>query len=167
MKKDYRFSIIKPPIRIKFKKFCKNIYKRYNKYYISYSNNKPFLNIHLLMELIVNKLRPKINASFVRNKKYTEMDFINGIIEVIENNTYWNRYTGKVPGKYLNKRHNQYCKWNVYECLYRIVLLSYFSTNKFNKLHYQCIDSTFISNLYGSEIYGAAGMLRIPSQPPR
>ena len=42
MKKDYRFSIIKPPIRIKFKKFCKNIYKRYNKYYISYSNNKPF-----------------------------------------------------------------------------------------------------------------------------
>jgi hypothetical protein len=42
----------------------------------------------------------------------------------------------------------------VYECLYRIVLLSYYSTNKFNKLKYQSIDSTFIKNLYGAEIYG-------------
>ena len=30
----------------------------------------------------------------------------------------------------------------------------YYSTHKFNKLKYQCIDSTFVSNLFGSEIYG-------------
>ena len=33
-------------------------------------------------------------------------------------------------------------------------MLSYFSTNKFTKLHNQFIDSTFIKNLYGSDIYG-------------
>lgn len=67
---------------------------------------------------------------------------------------FWCRYHGKVNGKYLNKRHNKYVKWNVYECLYRIILLSYYSTNNFNKLKYQAIDSTFIKNIYGSEIYG-------------
>ena len=155
MKIDEKFVVIRPPTRIKYKRFCKNIYKKYNKHYISYSDlGKPILNISLLMEILVNKLKPKINTSFVRNKKYEEIDFINGIIDVIQNNTYWTRYKGKVPGKYLNKRHNQYCDWNVYECLLRIVLLSYYSTNKFNKLHYQSIDCTFITNLYGSEIYG-------------
>jgi hypothetical protein len=80
--------------------------------------------------------------------------WINGIIDVICNCGYWNRYKGTISGKYLNKRHNQYCKWGVYECLYRIILLSYYSTNKFNKLKYQSIDSTFVKNLYGAEIYG-------------
>jgi hypothetical protein len=33
-------------------------------------------------------------------------------------------------------------------------LLCYFSTSKFNKLKYQSIDSTFVTNLFGGEIYG-------------
>jgi hypothetical protein len=67
---------------------------------------------------------------------------------------YWNRYKGRINGKYLNKKHNQYVEWHVYECLYMITLMTYYSNNKYDKLKYQSIDSTFITNLYGSEMYG-------------
>jgi hypothetical protein len=154
MKKDSKFVVLTPPTRIKYKTFCKRIHNRYHKQYVYYVNDKPRIDIALLMEILINKLKPPINVSYVRNQKYEEKDFINGIIDVIQNNTYWNRFKGIVPGKYLNKKHNDYCKWDVYECLYRIVLFAYFSTNKHNKLHYQSIDSTFISNLYGADIYG-------------
>lgn len=149
-----RVEVIVPPIRIKYKKFCKGIYNKYHKQYIYYDNNKPKINIPLLMNILVNNLKPHKNEHYARNKKYEEIDFINGIIDIINNCSYWSRYKGKINGKYLNKRHNEYIKWGVYECLYRIVLLSYYSTNKFNKLKYQSIDSTFIKNLYGTEIYG-------------
>jgi hypothetical protein len=33
-------------------------------------------------------------------------------------------------------------------------LKEYYSTDKYAKLHYQSIDSTFVTNLYGSELYG-------------
>ena len=148
--KDLPIVIIKPPTRIKFKKFCKNIYKKHKKEFISYNDNKiPIINIAFLMNILVSKLKPKINESYVRNKKFEEIDFINGILDVINNCAYWNRYKGLINGKYLNKRHNRYNKWGVYECLYRIILLIYYSTNKFNKLKNQSIDSTFIKNLYG------------------
>ena len=153
-KRELDIEIIKPPLRIKFKKFCKSIFKKYRKVYISYENNNPIINVHLLMNILVSKLKPPVNKDYIRNRKYTELDFINGIIDVINNCAYWNRYKGLISGKYLNKRHNQYNKWGVYECLYRIVLLSYYSSNKFNKLKNQAIDSTFIKNLYGEDIYG-------------
>ena len=155
IRKDQKIEVIKPPTRIKYKKFCKNIYRKYRKQYISHNdNNQPIIDTSFLTNLLVEKLKPLINDSYVRNKKYDEIDFINGIIDVLNNGTYWNRYKDKISGKYLNKRHNRYCEWGVYECLYRIISLSYYSTNKYNKLKYQCIDSTFIKNLYGSEIYG-------------
>ena len=40
VKKDDKFIVIKSPTHIKYKKFCKNIYKKYRKYYISYTNDK-------------------------------------------------------------------------------------------------------------------------------
>lgn len=152
--KNQQIFLLKPLKRIKYNKFCNKIYKKYHKNYISYENIKPFVNIHLLISILVEKLKPPINKNYVRNKKYSENECIKGILSIINNNTYWCRYEGKVPGKYLNKKHNDYCKWGVYECLYRILLISYFRINKFKKLHYQIIDSTFISNLYGKEIYG-------------
>lgn len=147
-------QIIRPPMRIKYKKFCKHIHVKYRKQYTSYVNGKPSINICALMKILVDKLKPIVNEKYIRNRKYNESDFIEGIIDVIRNSSYWSRYNGKVPGKYLNKRHNDYCRWNVYECLYRIVLLPYYSTHKYNKLHHQSIDSTFVSNLFGCEMYG-------------
>jgi hypothetical protein len=154
-KKEIPVKVINFPVRIKYKKFCKNIYKQYRRTYISYDEDgKPIIDINFLMNILVSKLKPKVNTTYIRNKKYEEIDFINGIIDVINNCAYWNRYKGLINGKYLNKRHNMYNKWGVYECLLRIILLSYFSTNKFNKLKNQAIDSTFIKNLYGNDIYG-------------
>ena len=66
------------------------------------------------------------NASFATNKKYTEIDFIDGIINIIRNNTYWCRYNGKIKGTYLNKKHNEYCKLGVYECLYEVLINMYY-----------------------------------------
>lgn len=154
MKQDPKLKVIKPPTEIKYKKFCKKIFNKYHKHYIYYINSKPAINIVFLMSILVNKLKPHVNEKYVRHKTYNEIDFIKGIIEILDNCTYWTRYKGTVPGKYLNGKHNDYCKWGVYECLYGVILLTYFSTNKFNKLHNQCIDSTFVKNLYGCDIYG-------------
>ena len=76
------------------------------------------------------------------------------ILEVFNNCRYWRRYNGNIKWNTLWKRHRQYINWNVYECLYRVILFAYFSKNKFNKLKYQALDSTFIKNLYGKDIYG-------------
>lgn len=150
-----KFEVIKPPKRIKFKRFCRGIYRKHRKEFITYKKGvPPIVNICNLMKILVARLKPEINKNYVRNSKYKEIDFIRGIIEIIRNNTFWSRYNGKVPGKYLNKRHNQYCEWGVYECLYRIILHEYFKRKKFTKLHQQSIDSTFVSNLFGSEWYG-------------
>jgi hypothetical protein len=73
---DKKIDVIKPPMRIKFKKFCKNVYNKYRFQYISYKNNKPLINIRFLMELLVSKLKPYIDVSYCRHKKYEENNFI-------------------------------------------------------------------------------------------
>lgn len=55
-------------------------------------------------------------------------------------------------GKYLNKKHSEYCKIGVYECLYMIILSIYFEDSKYEKLKYQSVDTTFIKNLYGIKV---------------
>jgi hypothetical protein len=154
MTKQDKVICIKPPQRIKFKSFCKKIQKKFSKKFIIKKHNKLSIDIPFLLEILVDKLKPKVNEAYIRNRKFNEIDFIKGIIDVFRNCTYWTRYNGTISGKYLNKRHLQYCEWGVYECLYRILLLNYFSTHKYNKLQYQAIDSTFIRNLYGNEVYG-------------
>ena len=110
--KDSKIVVIKPPTRIKYKKFCKNIYRKYSNQYISYTKDgKQAIDIPFLMDILVRKLKPHIDVSYICHKKYQEIDFINGIIEVITNCSYWNRYNGKITGKYLNKRHHEYYKW--------------------------------------------------------
>ena len=39
------------------------------------------INIPLLMEILVEKLKPPIDENYVRNKKYDEIDFINVDLE--------------------------------------------------------------------------------------
>jgi hypothetical protein len=53
------------------------------------------------MLILVDKLRPPVNQAYARHKKYDEIDFINGIIDVVNNCAYWNRYKGKISGKLL------------------------------------------------------------------
>ena len=112
MRNHTTIHIIKPNITTKYKKLCNNIHKRSRQQYISYDNNKkPIINIPRIMELLIEKLKPAVNKSFIRHSKYKEIDFVCGIIDVISNNTYWSRYKGSISGKYLNKRHLLYCRW--------------------------------------------------------
>ena len=143
--------IIKPQTNIKYKKLCKNIYNKNHKDFINKSNKGTSINIHKLMGILIDKLEPIKNKS-IRKPKYTQMDFIEGIIDVLNNNTYWVRYKGKVSGSYLNSKHNEYCKLGVYDLMYYIILEIYFKDSKYHKLQNQSIDTTFIRNLYGTEL---------------
>jgi ssDNA-binding Zn-finger/Zn-ribbon topoisomerase 1 len=147
-----KIHIIELPKNIKYKKFCKMIYNRYNKDFINKSDEDTSINIHKLMNILIDNLSPTKNISYARNVKYSQMDFINGIIEVLLNNTYWRRYKGIVKGKYLNAKHLEYKDLGVYECMYGIISMIYFKESKFKKLKHQSIDSTFIRNLYGVEL---------------
>jgi hypothetical protein len=136
----------------KYRKICKQIYTKYRNRFIKHENEKLSLDVPYLLSILVEHLKPTKNSYYRRNIKYTDLDFINGIIDIINNGTYWNRYKGTVPGKYLNKKHNEYCNMGVYDCLYRVILKVYFCKSKYNKLKYQTVDTTFIRNLYGSEM---------------
>jgi Transposase DDE domain len=151
-------EVISPTLKLdkKYKLLCKNIYNQEQQIYISYDNDgNRILNVRSLMELLVTRLKPSVNEKYIRNKIFEEIDFIDGILEVIDNCTYWTRYkNGKINGSYLNKKHLLYCKWGVYDCLYKIMLTFYCEANKFEKFKYQSIDTTFVRNLYGSEMKG-------------
>lgn len=154
-KDNKKVDVIKPPSSVKYKKFCRTIYRKYHKQFIIVYNKEVRVDIPLLMDILVQNLENK-NKSYIRNVKYTNMDFINGIMDVINNCTYWTRYNNPNYnsnfGSYLNKKHNHYCKIGVYDCLYNIIVNIYFSKSKYSKLKNQTIDTTFIRNLYGTEM---------------
>src|SRR5208337_2507494 len=104
---------------------------------------------------IINELEPQKDESYKRNLKYTNRDYICCIIEVLSNNVSWRKYNGKIDGRVLNNKHNYYSKLGVYERLYEISLENYQSKdiNKSNS-NYQSIDSSFVSNKYGTEEIG-------------
>ena len=154
-KNEKKFAVIRPITQVKYKKFCRNIYRRYHRQFIIVKNKDVFIDIHLLMKILIDNLEKFKNKSYVRHVKYTKMDFINGIIDIINNNTYWRRYKKPIngpDGNYLNKKHNQYCRLGLYEYLYYIIVNIYFEKSKYAKLKHQSIDTTFIRNLYGTEL---------------
>lgn len=104
---------------------------------------------------IINELEPQKDESYKRNLKYTNRDYICCIIEVLSNNVSWRKYNGKIDGRVLNNKHNYYSKLGVYERLCEISLENYQSKdiNKSNS-NYQSIDSSFVSNKYGTEEIG-------------
>ena len=149
-----RIEIIKPPTSFKYKKFCNHIINKHSKKYIIGEGHDRRVSIPLLMNIIIDKRKPSTNNKYAHNCKYREIEFINGIIDVASNCGFWSRYKGLISGSYLNKRHNQYVKWDVYECLFRIMVNHYMSDSKSEKLQYQAIDTTFVKNLYGVDMYG-------------
>jgi hypothetical protein len=143
----------KPTDTHKYKKLAKQLYKQF-KCIFRNSNNFENRFKSLLVTIIDTLHGATINHDYVRNFKFTTLEIVGELIDVISNETYWNRHNGLIDGKYLNKLHNKYQKLGVYDLLYRIILIGYFGERKFEKLKYQSIDTTFIRNLYGAEIYG-------------
>ena len=93
MKEDLKFSVITPPTRIKYKKFCKDIYNKHRKEFIFTDNNEKHISIPLLMDILVEKLEDKKNEEYASKRRiFARLDLIDGILDIINNNTYWRRY---------------------------------------------------------------------------
>lgn len=158
MTEEHRVHIIELPKGAKYKKICNKLFR--NSYLFTYKeDNRLCINISKLMDILIDRLEPKKNLHYARNIVYTRMDIINGIIEVLENCTYWSRFKKVIKGKlrknfgeYLRQHHKRYEKIGIYACLYKIILDVYFRKCKYEKLKDQSIDSTFIRNLYGKEM---------------
>ena len=124
-------------------------------------HNKNTKIIHYIF-LIVKKYKPHIIDcySFDNLKKpikghikYPEKLYIKCILEVLFNGAYWSRYNGPIPGKQLNKRHNEYVEHGVYSQLYDKTLRNYFKRH-INKQYIHNIDSTDIKNKLSVEAIG-------------
>ena len=74
---------------------------------------------------IVKELDQK-DQKYAHNRKYTHIDYICCIIEVLSNNISWRKYNGKINGRTLNNQHNYYVKIGVYEKLFEIVKEKYY-----------------------------------------
>ena len=92
------------------------IEKKFKKIYKKLCDHKN--NFIDLMEKIIKKLDTK-KKEYIHKRKYSEKDYICGIIEVISNNISWRKYIGKINGRVLNNRHNYYVKIGVYDELYK------------------------------------------------
>lgn len=111
---------------------------------------------------IVKKHKPHIsdcydyshlNMPIKGNRKYTEKQFIEGILSVLVSGCFWTRYTGFVPGKQLNKRHNEYIKLGIYDQLYKSSVKKYLKKCMKNTFRLSA-DSTFIFNKLCKDVTG-------------
>jgi DDE family transposase len=84
-------------------------------------------------------------------KKYTNHDYLLGILEIFEKFTYWRTYEGQIKWKTLNDKFNYWCNHNIFNKIHKHLLSKYLKKNKTKKLKYQIIDSTSIANKQGSK----------------
>jgi len=104
------------------------------------------LNISFI-DIFLNKLKKEYNYnnSYI-SRKFSEKDYVQEIFSFLSNCVYWNRYSGHINGKTLNNKHNFYVKLDIYRKTYLHILNCYLKSNKYNKLKFLSIDSTFINN---------------------
>jgi len=78
-----------------------------------------------------------------RTRKHTEVEYVTEIIKFLRNSIYWRRFG--ILGRYLNKKHNEYIRLNIYKKVYELVLKKYLKINP-SSLKYLSSDTTFIAN---------------------
>ena len=88
------------------------------------------------------------NQNYVHNIKYSIHDYFSEIIKFASNSVYWRRHQGKINGRTLNNKHNEFIKAGIYKKAYKIILSKYTSKNGTNKMKYQMIDSLFVKNKF-------------------
>ena len=97
-----------------------------------------------IIDLLVknyNILCPK-QEKYVVNRKYTNYEYFEEIIKFFRNSTYWRRIEGKINGRVLNNKHNEYVRSGVYELTYREIINDIKTINT----NYSSIDTTYIPN---------------------
>jgi hypothetical protein len=103
------------------------------------------VNFAIILEDIYNKTVKK-NIKYVHNQKYTIRNYIDELLIFIQNNVYWSRYKGKINGKLLNSKHNEFVKNNIYIQAYKELLSKYVPKNTNIKFKYLSTDTLFIKN---------------------
>lgn len=130
----------------KIKYYKPYIPKRLQKFFDRYKTT-----IDSLFE-ILQSFKPDIPNSFSysakyspknRRYRYTDKLFIGCIFYVLKYGTTWESFIGPIPGKQLNKRHNQYLDYDLYSKFYNISLKKYLKTKK---IKYLSIDTSTINN---------------------
>ena len=130
------------------------------------SNFKKFLSKpvqHVIKKITdsVHFLSPIKNDSYRRHVNFTIEDYITGIIDVLSNYVFWNKYNGFMKGDTLRKKHNEWTKLGVYDHAYKLLLEEHLKQNgKTEELKYQSIDSTFISDINGCKETGYSGIYK-------
>lgn len=89
--------------------------------------------------------------------KYSNEDYLRGILEIFEKFTYWRSYEGLIKWKTLNDKYNTWCKLNIFETIHKQLLNKYLKKNKTKKLKCQSIDSTSIANKQGCKLVAHNG----------
>lgn len=56
------------------------------------------------------------------------------------------KYKGKINGKLLNSKHNEFIKYKIYDLAYRELINKYILKNTHHKLKYLSIDTLFVKN---------------------
>lgn len=75
--------------------------------------------------------------------KYTDKLYIGCIFYILKYGTTWESFIGPIPGKQLNKRHNEYLGMDLYADFFNISLKKYL---KHRNIKYLSVDSTIINN---------------------
>jgi len=81
--------------------------------------------------------------------KYTDKLYVGCIFYILKYGSTWESFIGPIPGKQLNKRHNDYLKVDLYSRFFNESLQKYL---EHHELKYLSIDSTTINNKYCIEI---------------
>ena len=127
------------------------------KIFMQHSKKKNFIS---LFSTAIDEFYPLSNKA--TNKKYTSIQYAYCITEVLTSFVSWRKYNGKfiaearnlsnglINGRVLNNKHNDFIKKGVYDYLFKLCVESYFKKNPTKKLKSQSIDSSFVSNKYGS-----------------
>ena len=98
-------------------------------------------------------LSPIINSSYRHNVKYSDEDYIKGIIDVLQSSAIWNCYSGAMNGNILRKKHSKWVKIGIYDHAYESILKKYFNkTSISEERKYQSINSTFIEDINGCKM---------------
>jgi hypothetical protein len=81
--------------------------------------------------------------------KYTDKLYIGCIFYILKYGSTWESFIGPIPGKALNKRHNEYLRIDLYARFFNDSLTKYL---RYHNIKYLSIDSTTINNKSCTEL---------------
>lgn len=80
--------------------------------------------------------------------KYTEKLYIGCIFYILKYGSTWTSFIGPIPGKQLNKRHQEYLLHDIYATFFKKCLKKYLQTRN---IKYLSLDATILNNKYNTE----------------